>query len=518
MQKTFAVMIGALAGLAGSGGIWSSPALAANYGLVVGIDKYQHVPSLEGAVNDAEDIASALRGAGFDRVDLLTNEAASRGAILATWQAIVSGARPGDTVVFTYAGHGAQEPERIPGSEADGMDEVFILPGFTEQRPGNGERILDNEIYGLFSRANNINIVFVADSCHSGTMTRSFDLRSGAGKSRLATYGVIVDDELPPPAAQAASRVEDNLDNVTFFGAVEDNQVVVEVAIDGQPRGAMSWAFARAMRGAADHDGNHRLDTRELETYLRETVRIQTEGRQLPRMAPRGRPLQDVVAIAPAGNQVAADGPIRLFGSNAAITAPAGSVVVSSAAQADLIWDAVNGEVISASGDVVAKLGKGNEALLARIVTKWRALRVIGRLAERQPLSASLKPDYSLHHEGEILDAVFADPHYTNLILFDLANDGTLQLIAPGPDPADLRYNGRITPATPVDMPVAVTPPFGTDHVVAIVSPEPLGQLVNLLKQNDGKPIEAAVLDALIGLQHANTIQAAIVSIVTGPR
>ena len=498
-------------------GSWAVPCLAANYGLVIGIDRYQHVPSLEGAVNDAEDIAAALRSAGFNRVDLLTNEAASRSSILSAWQEIVSRARSGDTVVFTYAGHGAQEPERVAGSESDGMDEVFLLSGFAEQRPGNGERILDNEIYDLFTQAKNINIVFVADSCHSGTMTRSFDLRSGAGKSRLASYGQIVDDELPPPTVEAAARSEDSLDNVTFFGAVEDNQVVVEVAIDGKPRGAMSWAFARAMRGAADHDGNHHLDTKELETYLRETVRIQTEGRQLPRMAPRGRPLHDVVVIAPTETGMPAEGPIRLFGSIAAAAPPTGAIMVSSASQADLVWDAANGDVISASGDVVAQLGKRNEKSLGAIVTKWRVLRVASRLVEHQPLSAFLMPNSSLHHEGDILETVFADPNYGNAILFDLANDGTLQLIAPGPDPGDLRYNGSILPSETFRMPVAVTPPFGMDHVIAIVSREPLGKLIALLRENDSKPVDARVLDGLSELQNMSSVQVSIVSIVTGP-
>lgn len=184
------------------------PSGAASFGLVVGIDKYQRLPSLDGAVNDARDVASALQSSGFDDVVTLLDAEASRASILDAWDRIVAKAKPGDTVVFAYAGHGGQEAERIAGDETDGLNEVFLLPSFEEKAPGNGDRILDDELYVLFSAARELNIIFVADSCHSGTMTRSFDLRAGAGRSRLAKYGEIVDDSLPslPTRSGAASE------------------------------------------------------------------------------------------------------------------------------------------------------------------------------------------------------------------------------------------------------------------------------------------------------------------------
>ena len=51
-------------------------------------------------------------------------------------------------------------------------------------------------------------------------------------------YGDIVDDSLPPLRTRKRGSEED-LDHVVFFGAVEDNQLVVEVSIEGKPRGAM---------------------------------------------------------------------------------------------------------------------------------------------------------------------------------------------------------------------------------------------------------------------------------------
>jgi hypothetical protein len=90
-----------------------APALAANlYGLVVGIDDYVGSGNdLEGAANDANDIARALSAAGATEVVRLIDDEASKDRIAAAWDALVAKAAPGDTIVFSYAGHGGQEPE-----------------------------------------------------------------------------------------------------------------------------------------------------------------------------------------------------------------------------------------------------------------------------------------------------------------------------------------------------------------------------------------------------------------------
>ena len=100
------------------------------YGLVVGIDKYKHLPSLAGAVNDARDIDNALRTMGAKKVIMLLDGEATRDKILQSWRELTDEAAPGDTIVFSYAGHGGQEPERVVGSETDRLDETFQLAGF----------------------------------------------------------------------------------------------------------------------------------------------------------------------------------------------------------------------------------------------------------------------------------------------------------------------------------------------------------------------------------------------------
>ena len=91
----------------------AAPASAAElYGLVVGIDDYVGEGNdLDGAANDAADVAQSLTRAGAKEVVRLVNAEATKERIFAAWEDLTAKAQPGDTIVFTYAGHGSQEPE-----------------------------------------------------------------------------------------------------------------------------------------------------------------------------------------------------------------------------------------------------------------------------------------------------------------------------------------------------------------------------------------------------------------------
>ena len=101
----------------------AAPVLAQAAGtsaLVIGINDYTAVPSLDGAANDAQDIAAALSRNGTSRVLLLTNRDATKANIVNAWNTLVRDAEPGDTIFVTYAGHGAQLRELKAGDERDG--------------------------------------------------------------------------------------------------------------------------------------------------------------------------------------------------------------------------------------------------------------------------------------------------------------------------------------------------------------------------------------------------------------
>ena len=283
-------------------------AARATRGLVIGIDEYQTLKDLEGAVNDAHDISDALAGAGVDDLVVLLDETATRERVVEEWQALVARAAPGDTLILTYAGHGGQEPERVSGTEEDGKDETLLLGGFDTTGIGTRERIFDDELNQWFLDAGEkgLRVIFVADSCHSGTATRGVDPRASRPASRYASPYEVQNDllelRLPVASADTGREGEAELAHVNFLAASPENRTVEEITIldeAGHPRqrGALSYAFARAVRGEADDDGDRVLQWSELRSFVVQQVRRMAESRQKPVAKPNERGEEAVLRL-----------------------------------------------------------------------------------------------------------------------------------------------------------------------------------------------------------------------------
>lgn len=133
--------------------------------LCVGINAYQRQP-LNGCVADAETWASVLRGQGFD-VDTMLDGEATRDAILARLRGLVASGRPGDVLVFQFAGHGTRIVDET-GDEDDARDEAFC-PADVH----TGAVVLDDEVREVFAGlAEGVNLTCFVDCCHSGSITR----------------------------------------------------------------------------------------------------------------------------------------------------------------------------------------------------------------------------------------------------------------------------------------------------------------------------------------------------------
>ena len=502
---------------------------AKTFGLVVGVNDYQHLPDLNGAVNDARDIAAALTTSGVRDVTVLLDGKATREAVFKAWADITVKAQSGDTVVFSYAGHGGQELERVPGNEADGLDEVFLLAGFQVNEAGNAERIVDDDLNRLFASTPHLKIIFVADSCHSGTMTRSFDPRAGTARTRLATYGPIENDQLP--AADPASAALDlgRMEHVVFFGAVQDHEVALEMPIDGASRGALSWSFARALRGHADNDGDAVLSTRELEQYLVEKVRTMSEGRQFPQMLPRASATNVALAVPRGGASsvegpdiTAADRPLRLHVTGVSdpdgLVAKLRNAAVAERGTADLIWDTSSGEVISSGGDVVARPGSGeNFHPIQPIVDKWLLLRDLRSYAEAQPLGLRIDAGYDLHREGAKLSIQLTGHRHRSLTLFNLAVDGTVQFLVPWPSHTNKDYHGELDLERTFEFDLKVSPPFGADHLVALTAPRGMKGLHDDLLGIDGTKSAGRLREIIARHLRTEDFQLGYVGLFTAP-
>ncbi|MHB1374377.1 MAG: caspase family protein [Thauera sp.] len=113
---------------------------------------------------DAEDMERIAAERGFEKRTVLLDEQATRTAVKSAMTAAAAALKAGDVFMFTYAGHGSQVPD-FNADEDDGADETLCL---------YDGMLIDDELYELWSKfADDVRIVMISDSCHSGTVSRA---------------------------------------------------------------------------------------------------------------------------------------------------------------------------------------------------------------------------------------------------------------------------------------------------------------------------------------------------------
>jgi hypothetical protein len=262
----------------------SNPAGGQVRALVIGIDAYQHVRQLKGAVADARDIQSTLNIMGVRDVTTLIDAQAERTAFLREIRALVDRTRANDLIFVSIAGHGTQEPERVKGSEPDGMENVFLLAGFEPTASGSQQRILGSEFNHFIKQfeARGAKVVFVADTCHGGGMARDIDPRAQEMSFRQVPRYTLLVDSLKPVTEASDPHSELDLDRTAFLAAVDRHTKAPEVRIPGIEglRGALSYAVSRALEGNADADHDGRVTMKELFDNVRQVVYQLSDQRQ----------------------------------------------------------------------------------------------------------------------------------------------------------------------------------------------------------------------------------------------
>lgn len=252
--------------------------------LVIGIDDYQHVRKLKGATADARDIQSSLKTMGVRDVTTLIDAQADRAGVLREISALVQRTRANDIVFLSIAGHGAQEPEHVKGSQPDGMEDVFLLPGFEPTPAGSQQRLLGSEFNHFIKQfeLKGAKVIFVADTCHGGGMTRDIDPRAAEMSFRQVPRYTLTVDELKPVSAPGDPRSELDFDHTAFLAAVDRHTKAPEVRIPGIDglRGALSYAVARAIEGNADANHDGKVTLKELFANVRQVVYQLSDQRQ----------------------------------------------------------------------------------------------------------------------------------------------------------------------------------------------------------------------------------------------
>ncbi len=226
------------------------------YAVVIGVGDYDDpfLPDLKLTTKDAQDFARAVetkKGYPYSdvQVKLLCDQEATRSDIFEAMQWMAQEARPNDLCMFFFAGHGYR----------DEKDRFYFVPyggtiGKTyECFSSNDFRTAADEINSKF-------IIF-ADACYSAALfegNRSAAAQHFVEQLRRSKNGVML---------YASSSGDTKSKENTAWG-----------------NGAFTKALLEAFYGAARHEGDEGLSTRELENYLYDSVRKLTGFKQTPHL------------------------------------------------------------------------------------------------------------------------------------------------------------------------------------------------------------------------------------------
>jgi hypothetical protein len=237
--------------------------------LLIGINKYRAVPKLQGSLNDIETMRQVLItrwGFPNSNIRLLTDEQATREGMLAALNQFVNESGPLDTVYIHYSGHGSQVAD-LNGDEPDDMLDETLVP--QDGRTGSVPDITDDELDAIFARLRTKNAFIVLDSCHSGTATRSLDIRT-----RSIPQDTRID--LYRQATGAEVRARGNIQllpaHYVLMTGAASHQEALDGPVEGRFHGFFSYALSKSL-SSSPSTASPREIFRGIETELK---RIQT--------------------------------------------------------------------------------------------------------------------------------------------------------------------------------------------------------------------------------------------------
>ena len=231
-----------------------------SYALIVGINKYHNVRSLDYAVKDAEDIQNMLVGEFHfqqDNIVLLKDEEATKTRIKREFSNITNKAGVNDRVLIFFAGHG--QTEDLP----DGGEMGYLLPVDGVETDLYVTAIEMYELKTLSLRSKAKHILYLIDACYGGI-------------AAIGTRGL--DAQVTPDYLQKITKFKSR----QIITAGGRNEKVIEKAEWGHS--AFTKNLLSGLRDwMADADSDGIITVQELGTYLKKKVTIDSNNRQTPK-------------------------------------------------------------------------------------------------------------------------------------------------------------------------------------------------------------------------------------------
>lgn len=224
------------------------------YGLIIAVGDYPPKTgwSSISSKNDVPLIKNVLLKQNFkpENITVLVNAEATRSGILKAIENLQAKLKPGDIVVVHYSGHGQQIFDNN-GDEIDDKDEAIVpydaLVRYTSNYKGENH-IRDDELGNIIANFRNTlgkdgQLLFLLDSCHSGSATRGGKARGGEGT--FAPPNWTPTSNKNTPGSGLVEKVSVKTDAAPFImlsGASAD-----ELNYEYEGYGSLSFAFSKAM-------------------------------------------------------------------------------------------------------------------------------------------------------------------------------------------------------------------------------------------------------------------------------
>lgn len=224
-----------------------------SHAVLIGINKYEHWPALEFAVNDAKSLRKRLEMTGFDEITMILDTRATQRRILTElFHALPQKVGRNDRLLFYFAGHG--HTEDLPDAGKRG----YIIPVDANRLNYIASAISMEQIRSLSSRIPAKHILFVMDSCYSGL-----------GLSRSPGMSPKISGYLAKIASMRTVQM------VTAGGKGEQVR-------EREGHGLFTAYFLRGISGEADLNSDSVVTGTELGAYLRPTVSDASQQTQTP--------------------------------------------------------------------------------------------------------------------------------------------------------------------------------------------------------------------------------------------
>ncbi|MDM8516025.1 caspase family protein [Desulfobacterales bacterium HSG16] len=244
--------------------------------LLVGINYENadsHIQRLSGAVNDILDMRDYMaqaQGIPASSIRILTEEHATRKAILANFQSwLIKGTSPGDIVFFQYSGHGHQlpdpfgfqyhDPVKTSKPEYQKLAEAFV-PYDTVINPKTKtikNLILDSEFRLLLSSLQDRKIHLFLDCCHSQGATRDFNKIKAVSRNLQLPWDISqtrfeIPNDFPEQVRNAGVRgifrIKSQNPDYAFFAAARYFQSAYEYPLSYGKNGAFTFSALQLLR------------------------------------------------------------------------------------------------------------------------------------------------------------------------------------------------------------------------------------------------------------------------------